>query len=220
MRKIISSVFISLDGVMQAAGGPEEDTTGGFTEGGWLPSFFDEAVGARIDALFDRDFDLLLGRKTYEIFAAHWPYVQDDPIGPLFDRVAKYVVTTSSEPLTWQNSHKVQGDIAGELKRMKQADGPDLLIQGSSMLYPLLFKEGLIDQLNILTFPVILGHGKRLFAEGIPSGAWKLVEQSASKSGVVMATYEPNGTIPPGNFQLAEPTDAEKARRAKMKQEG
>lgn len=220
MRKIISGLFLSLDGVMQSPGGPEEDPTGGFTRGGWLTSFWDEATDAAVMGLFGGDFDLLLGRKTYEIFAAHWPYIgDDDPIGQAFDRAAKYVVTTSHAPLAWVNSHAIHGDIAAELAKLKASDGPDLVIQGSSMLYPLLMRESLIDRFELLTFPVLLGHGKRAFAETMPPGALRLVDHTVSPSGVVIATYEPAGEIPPGNFQLAQPTDAELARREKMRRE-
>lgn len=215
MRKIIGGVFQSLDGVMQAPGGPREDWTGGFTLGGWSASFWDEAMESAMGSLFGAPFDLLLGRKTWEIFAAHWPYVgPDDPIGGLFDRANKYVVTRSSTPLEWQNSHRI-GNI-DEIARLKQSDGPQLLIQGSSTLYPALFAAGLVDQLLVMTFPVVLGSGKRLFGPGTPPFALKLIGQSVSATGVTLATYQPDGAVPIGDFQLSEPSAREAARQQRM----
>lgn len=219
MRKIIGGVFQSLDGVMQAPGGPREDWTGGFTLGGWSASFWDEAMESAMGSLFGGPFDLLLGRKTWEIFAAHWPYVgPDDPIGGLFDRANKYVVTRSSAPLEWQNSHRI-GSI-DEVARLKQGDGPQLLIQGSSTLYPALFAAGLVDQLLVMTFPVVLGSGKRLFGPGTPPFALKLIGQSVSATGVTLATYQPDGAVPIGDFQLSEPSAREAARQQRMTLEG
>src|SRR3569623_498129 len=156
MRRIIGAGFPSLDGVMQAPGGPSEDWTGGFTLGGWSTSFWDEAMGQAMGGLFDRPFDLLLGRKTYEIFATHWPYAgADDPIAIAFNRTAKHVVTRSGDPLDWANSHRLASIDA--VAALKEGDGPDLLIQGSSTLYPALLARGLVDRLFVMTFPVILG---------------------------------------------------------------
>ena len=219
MRKLVGAVFQSLDGVMQAPGGPTEDWTGGFEFGGWLPPFFDEKGGEVITALFSRPFDLLLGRKTYEIFAAYWPYVgADDPIGAPFDRAAKYVVTRGDDPLEWQNSHRV--DSIEGVAAVKASDGPDLIIQGSSTLYPQLLAAGLIDRLLVMTFPVVLGQGKRLFGSGTPSFTLKLVEQELSGTGVVIATYEPAGEVQTGTFEGPEPSEREKARQERMKREG
>lgn len=218
MRRIVSGVFVSLDGVMQAPGGPEEDPTGGFEHGGWTAPYWDEIGGESVGALFAKPFDLLLGRKTYEIFAAHWPHYQDEPIGEAFNRVAKYVVTTSTQPLDWANSHAVD-DIAA-IEGLKAGDGPDLLIQGSSTLYPVLLERGLIDRMTILTFPVVLGKGKRLFADGIASGAMTLIETKVSSTGVLIATYEPSGPVRHGSFASKPPSEAELARREKMKREG
>ena len=219
MRRIIGAGFQSLDGVMQAPGGPTEDWTGGFTLGGWSATFWDEAMGQAMGGLFDKPFDLLLGRKTWEIFAAHWPYASaDDPITIAFNRVAKYVVTRSDAPLAWANSHRLP-DIAA-VAALKESDGPDLLIQGSSTLYPPLLAQGLIDRLFVMTFPVILGGGKRLLGPGPGSTALKLVDQQVSTTGVTMATYEPAGPVPIGSFQLAEPSEAEVARQERMKREG
>jgi dihydrofolate reductase len=219
MRKIIGGVFQSLDGVMQAPGGPEEDPSGGFALGGWSTSFWDEAMGQAMGGLFGRSFELLLGRNTYEIFAAHWPYAPEgDPIASVFNATAKYVVTHSAEPLSWANSHRL-ADIAA-VAALKAGDGPDLLIQGSTALYPALFAEGLVDRLFVMTFPVILGSGKRLFGPGTPPAALRLAEHQVSTTGVIVATYEPAGPIPIGSFQHAEPSAAEMARRERMKREG
>lgn len=219
MRKIIGGVFQSLDGVMQAPGGPEEDPTGGFALGGWSTSFWDEAMGQAMSGLFGGPFELLLGRKTYEIFAGHWPYApEDDPIASVFNATAKYVLTRSAEPLGWANSHRLP-DIPA-VAALKTADGPNLLIQGSSSLYPALLAQALIDRLFVMTFPVVLGGGKRLFGAGTPPAALRLIEHHVSTTGVIMATYEPAGEIPIGSFQHAEPSAAEQARRERMRREG
>lgn len=219
MRKIIAATFISLDGVMQAPGGPEEDTADGFAYGGWTFHYWDEAMGKVMDDVFKADFDLLLGRKTYEIFAAHWPHVANDPIADKFNAVAKYVATSSSEPLRWKNSHALRGDIAAELAKLKQTDGPNLLIQGSSDLIQSLLAHDLIDEFNLLIFPLILGSGKRLFGKGAAPHAMKLVRSSVSTTGVVMASYLRDGNIRTGSFALETPTDEELARREKHNRE-
>jgi dihydrofolate reductase len=219
MRKLVGGVFQSLDGVMQAPGGPTEDWTQGFTLGGWSATFWDDAMGQAMGGLFAGPFDLLLGRKTYEIFAAHWPYVgPDDPIGAVFDKASKYVLTRGQDPLDWVNSHRLTG--IADVASLKQSDGPDLLIQGSSTLYPQLLAQGLIDRLFLMTFPVVLGQGKRLFGSGTPSGAWTMVDHQVSTTGVTIATYEPAGAVPIGSFQQKEPSAAEQRRQERMKREG
>jgi dihydrofolate reductase len=218
MRKIIVASFTSLDGVMQAPGGPQEDPTGGFTLGGWTAPYFDEALGTSMGEIFGRPFDLLLGRKTYEIFAAHWPYVADpnDPIAGVFNRVTKYVASRSSPTLSWQNSQVLGKDIVASLMKLKDEDGPDLLVQGSSDLLQTLWRNGLVDAFSVLIFPVVLGKGKRLFGDGaIPAGL-KLVKSQSYPTGVIVAHYEPDGAVKTGNFQLAEPSAAELERRRKL----
>ena len=210
---------MSLDGVMQAPGGPEEDPTGGFAHGGWVAPYWDETAGGSMAPLFAEPFDLLLGRRTYEIFAAYWPYNDDHPIGRAFNEAAKYVVTSSTEPLSWSNSHAIN-DGADGVARLKESVGPNLVIQGSSGLYPDLLARGLIDRLSLLTFPVLLGKGKRLFGQNGPSGALKLVESQVSTTGVIIARYEPAGAVRTGTFETREPSEAELARRAKMRREG
>ena len=204
---------------MQAPGGPEEEPTGGFEFGGWAYPFWDDAPGESIGALFAEPFDLLLGRNTYDIFSVYWPYNRDNPIGEAFESATKYVVTSSTEPLDWANSVAINEGIDG-VERLKAGDGPDLIIQGSSKLYPGLMERGLIDRLTIMTFPVVLGKGKRLFVEGIASGALRLVDSKISGTGVVIATYEPAGEVQVGSFATKPPSEAELARREKMKREG
>jgi dihydrofolate reductase len=218
MRRIIVATFVSLDGVMQAPGGPQEDPTGGFALGGWTAPHFDAALGASMGEIFSRPFDLLLGRKTYDIFAAHWPYVADpnDPIAGLFNQVTKYVASRSKPKLTWQNSRLLGDDIVASLKELKSENGPDLLVQGSSELLQTLWKNGLIDEFSVLIFPVVLGKGKRLFGNGaIPAGL-KLLKSKSYPTGVIVASYVPDGEAKTGTFQLAEPTEAELERRRKL----
>ena len=219
MRRIVSAVFVSLDGVMQAPGGPDEDPTGGFDLGGWVRPYWDELGGETIGALFAGPFDLLLGRKTYEIFAAHWPSYEGDPIGDAFNRTAKYVVTSSTEPLSWSNSHAVKDGVEG-VARLKAGEGPDLVVQGSSALYPGLLERGLIDRMTVMTFPVVLGKGKRLFGAGTASGALRLVESKVSGTGVVIAAYEPAGAVQVGSFAVKPPSEAELARRERWRADG
>jgi dihydrofolate reductase len=220
MRKIVAATFLSLDGVMQAPGGPEEDTTGGFSHGGWTFHYWDEAMGEVMGKAFGEPFDLLLGRKTYEIFAAHWPYAGDeDPIAKAFNRVTKYVATSSDAPLTWQNSVALR-DVPADLAKLKRQDGPKLLIQGSSVLIQTLLKHDLIDELSLMVFPLVLGKGKRMFGEGAIPAALRLVESKASSTGVVMSRYRREGEIRTGSFAQAEPSEAEVARRERMAAEG
>ena len=219
MRKIICSTFVSLDGVMQAPGGPEEDPSGGFAFGGWTFPHWDEAMGEVMGRLFESPFDLLLGRKTYEIFAAYWPYIENDPIAEAFNRVTKFVATRSPEPLAWHGSVAISGDVPEELKRLKQQEGPDLLVQGSSVLLQTLFAQGLVDDLQLLTFPVLLGRGKRLFGDSVRPGELQLVDSRTSTTGVVMSRYRPGGKVRTGSFATQEPSAAETARREKWREE-
>ncbi len=219
MRKIIGAAFVSIDGVMQAPGGPEEDPTGGFEHGGWLAAMFDEALGNQVDTFLREPFDLLLGRKTYEIFAAHWPFtLEDEGIAAMFRRNRKYVLTHSDTPLEWQGSERVPDMDA--LARIREGEGPPLVIQGSSTIYPQLLERGLIDRLILMTAPAILGRGKRLFGEGTPAGRWKLIEHRVSSTGMAMATLEPAGPIEIADFGMPDPTPQEFARREKMVREG
>lgn len=214
MRKVIGGAFISLDGVMQAPGGPEEDPTG-FAHGGWLAPIFDEGLGHQIDTLFSGDFDLLLGRRTYDIFAAYWPFQsQDEPVAAKFAKAQKFVLTKSDAQLDWSGSHRLSDLDA--LAKVKAGDGPDLIIQGSSTLYPQLLARGLLDRLVLMVAPVTLGSGKRLFGDGVPAGTFKLIEQRLTPGGMVMSTYEPAGPIETGTFATKEPSEAELRLREKM----
>jgi dihydrofolate reductase len=214
MRKLTGAVFISLDGVMQAPGGPDEDPTSDFRLGGWVQPFWGEDMGL-FEKIIDADYDLLLGKRTYDIFAAYWPYNQDNPIGAKFQRINKYVLTHSDEPLTWENSSKLSGDTEAAVRDLKEADGRDLLIQGSSTLYPPLISDGLIDRLVLMTFPVVLGRGKRIFDGSEKPGAMKLVDHFVTNKGVVLATYEPAGAVQTGSFETKPPSEAELERREK-----
>jgi dihydrofolate reductase len=218
MRKIIVGAFISLDGVMQAPGGPEEDPIGGFKFGGWVAPLFDETMGAAIGEMFAKPFDLLLGRKTYDIFAAHWPYAaEDDPIGPLFDRINKYVATRNAHfKTTWQNSHVLGPDTIAAVRKLKSEDGPDLLTQGSTELLKALFENDLVDEINVFTFPVILGKGKRLFGDTSFPRALTLVHSRASENGITISKYARAGDVTTGSFEFETPTDAELERRRNL----
>jgi len=212
MRKLTGAVFVSLDGVMQAPGGPDEDPTSGFGLGGWVQPFWDEDMGP-FEKLIMSDYDLLLGKRTYDIFAAYWPYNQDNPIGAKFQRIHKYVLTHSDRPLEWENSRKLSGDTADAVAELKRSDGRDLLIQGSSTLYIPLLAAGLIDRLVLMTFPVLLGRGKRIFDGTERPGALQLVDHFVSRTGVVTTTYEPAGAVPTGTFVTKPPSEAELKRR-------
>ncbi len=216
MRKIIGAAFVSLDGVMQGPGGPTEDPTGGFRFSGWLPPVGDDGIEDKIGELFGRPFDLLLGRRTYEIFAAFWPYAGDEMAGirDPFNACTKYVVTHGDQPLGWENSERVDGIEA--LRGIKEDDGPDLVIQGSSTLYPQLIEAGLLDELTLMISPVLLGEGKRLFGGGTPPRTLKLTDHRVSEGGNVIATYQPAGPVETGTYVTGEPSEREQARQAAM----
>lgn len=217
MRKLTGAVFLSLDGVMQAPGGPEEDPSGGFRFGGWTHPFSDESSFRPMASyLIEPEYDLLLGKRTYDIFAAFWPYNQEGSIGEKFQRINKYVLTHSSETLSWENSHRIAGQTAKAVADLKRSEGRDLLIQGSSSLYAPLLAAGLVDRLILMIFPVILGGGKRIFEASQKPGALKLVDHSVSDKGVIFLTYEPGGEVPTGTFATKEPSNEELERRAKI----
>jgi dihydrofolate reductase len=218
MRKILASTFISLDGVMQAPGGPQEDPTGGFTFGGWTFPHFDPALGGAMGEIFGRPFDLLLGRKTYEIFAAYWPYVTDPnhPIAGLFNKVTKYVASRAKPKLDWQNSQWLGEDTVAALKKLKGEDGPDLLVQGSGDFVQTLWKNALVDEFTVLTFPVVLGKGKRLFGSGTTPSGLKLIKSQSFPTGVIVANYRPDGAVKTGSFGQVEPSAAELERRRNL----
>ena len=217
MRKLTGAVFQSLDAVMQAPGGPEEDPTSQFRYGGWVQPLWGEDMGP-FEGVITGEYDLLLGKKTYDIFAAYWPFNQDNPVGEKFQRIDKYVLTHSDEPLEWENSHRLSGDTTEAVAELKNSDGRDLLIQGSSTLYPPLLSARLIDRLMVMTFPVLLGEGKSIFNGSEKAGTLKLVDHFVTSSGVVMTTYEPAGEVQTGSFETKPPSEAEKERREKMRE--
>jgi dihydrofolate reductase len=218
VRKLTGAVFQSLDGVMQAPGGPEEDPTGGFKLGGWSFGFWDGSMDQPFGKIIEAEYDLLLGRRTYDIFAAYWPHNQDIPIGARFQRINKYVLTHSDEPLAWENSSRLSGDTARVVADLKRDEGRDLLIQGSSTLYPPILSAGLIDRLLVMTFPVLLGRGKSIFDGTQHPGRMKLIDHFVADSGVVFATYEPAGDVPLGTFETKEPSREEQERREKIRE--
>jgi dihydrofolate reductase len=222
MRKVITGAFVSLDGVMQAPGGPQEDPTRGFKLGGWVVPYIDEVFGQAVDEMFGQPFDLLLGRKTYEIFAAHWPYAEggeDASIARRFNSITKYVATRSTMELTWRTSVALH-DAAADVARLKREDGPALVTQGSSNLIQTLLAKDLIDEINLFVFPILLGNGKKLFGEGAKPAAFRLVANKVTTKGVSIARYQRAGAIETGDFAMDPPTPAEVARRKRMKREG
>jgi len=220
MRRIVGAVFLSLDGVMQAPGGPAEDPTGGFDQGGWLFQIGDEEIGETIGGLFAQPYDLLLGRRTYDIFAAYWPYVEgpEAAMGEAFTRAGKHVLTRGDQPLDWANSHRLSGIDA--VAALRQSDGPDLIIQGSGTIYPGLLAAGLIDRLTLMIFPVTLGRGKRLFGDGTPAGMLDLIDHKVTAKGTAIATYRPGGAIPTGAPTPEPSTSAREQERQRRMREG
>jgi dihydrofolate reductase len=201
MRKLIVSTFLTLDGVMQAPGGPEEDESGGFAHGGWSVHYWDETMNQVMGEAMGTGFDLLLGRKTYDLFAAFWPHTDEPGAKPLND-ATKYVASRSHPTLEWSNSVLLEGDAAEAVAALKQEDGPELQVHGSGDLIQTLVRHGLVDEYRLWVFPVVIGSGKRLFSEGaVPSGL-KLVDSKVSSTGVVIGTYEPAGEIVTGSFAL------------------
>jgi len=221
MRKLVVLSFITLDGVMQAPGGPEEDPTGGFKHGGWVAGYFDDFLGKVMVGQMSKPFDLLLGRKTYEIFAAHWPYVktEGDPIAAGINKAKKYVASKTLTKLGWSNSELIKGDVAKEVKNLKEQGGPEIQVHGSGGLIQTLLKHDLVDELWLKIFPITLGRGKRLFAEGTIPVGFKLLEGEISPSGVIVAAYLRAGEVRTGSFALEVPTEAELARRKRLKDE-
>src|SRR5713101_5084228 len=198
MRKLIVLSFITLDGVMQAPGGPEEDPTGGFTSGGWTVPYFDDFLGQTMTEQMSRPFDLLLGRKTYEIFAAYWPHHNDEGAG--INNATKYVASHAPMELTWEHSVLLKGDVVDEVKKLKAQDGPELQVHGSGNFIQTLLKYDLVDELWLKIFPITLGMGKRLFAEGTTAAAFTLREAKTSPRGVIVASYERAGEVQTGSF--------------------
>jgi len=220
MRKLIATTMISLDGVLQAPGGPQEDPSGGFPFGGWSFAFWDDDPGRSMDGLDGRGRELVLGRRTYEIFEAYWPYqAADNPIAKTLNAAKKHVASRTLSKVDWNNSTLLRGDVVAAVAALKAQPGLDLQLIGSGNLIQTLQAASLIDEYNLWTFPVVLGHGKRLFEAGAKAGALRLVASRTSKTGVVMSTYEPAGGISPGSFVQDEPSAKELERRAKLARE-
>jgi dihydrofolate reductase len=232
MRPLVLAAFVTLDGVMQAPGGPDEDPTGGFTQGGWAVNYFDDAMNSAImDQTFGRPFDLLVGRKTYEIFAAHWPHVLDeqraerggnasdidDPVAVALNDARKYVASRTLGSVEWHNSVLLEGDVVAAVSALKGEDGPPIVTQGSSDLIQMLLAHDLIDEYRIWTFPIVVGSGKRLFGQGAMPTGLDLIDGQTSSTGVFMATYCRAGEIDLGSFEFDIPTDEERARRERLR---
>jgi dihydrofolate reductase len=202
MRKLIVSTFMTLDGVMQAPGGPEEDKSGDFEHGGWSVNYWDEQMGQVMGETMSTGFDLLLGRRTYDIFAAYWPNATDQPGAKPLNDATKYVASRGRPTLEWSESVLIEGDAAKGIAALKQEDGPELQVHGSGNLIQTLLRHNLVDQYNLWVFPLVIGSGKRLFSDGTIPAALKLVDSKVSTTGVVMGTYEPAGEIVTGSFAL------------------
>ena len=223
MRRVIVGAMVSMDGVMQAPGGPEEDSTGGFKFGGWTATLGDDPVfGEALEKLFGEPFDLLLGRRTYDIFAAYWPYAEGGPaddIAKTFNRITKYVATRKGVDLKWQGSVALR-DAAKDVAKLKQEDGSVLVTQGSTELVHVLLAAGLVDEIRTFTFPLLLGKGKRLFSGDSQPRAFKLTHSAVSPNGLIAATYVRNGEVRTGTIGgTVEPSATELARREQLKRE-
>lgn len=198
MRKLIVLTFITLDGIMQGPGGPEEDQTGGFTSGGWTVPYFDDFLGKTMGEQMSKSFDLLLGRKTFEIFASYWPHYEGEK-NPI-NEATKYVASNTLTTHEWSKSVFLKGNVVDEIKQLKLQDGPDLQVHGSGNFIQTLLEHDLIDEFWLKIFPVTLGMGKRLFDKGTIPAAYELVESSSSPSGVIMATFKRSGEVKTGSF--------------------
>ena len=202
MRKLLVSTFLTLDGVMQAPGGPEEDDSGGFAYGGWSVRYWDEMMGQVMSEAMSAPFDLVLGRRTYDIFAAYWPHAPEEAGAKPLNDATKYVASRSRPTLEWKESVLIEGDAAEGIMELKRGDGPELQVHGSGNLIQTLLRHNLVDQYRLWVFPVVIGSGKRLFSDGtIPSGL-KLLDSKVSTTGVVIGTYEPAGEIVTGSFAV------------------
>jgi dihydrofolate reductase len=213
MRKLAVNTFMSLDGVMQSPGGPEEDPTGGFAYGGWGANYFDDEMMGRVSE--SGPYELLLGRGTYEIFAAHWPY-DEGPIADQLNSTRKHVASRTLDSVEWNNSTLITGDVAEYVAELKRQDGPEIQVHGSVGLIQTLLEHDLIDEYRLWIFPLVLGRGKRFFGAGTIPGGMKLVDSAVSKTGVTINTYERAGDIDLGSFEFDEPTEAEMERRKRL----
>ena len=213
MRNLVVNTFLTLDGVMQAPGGPEEDPSGGFEHGGWSFGYWDEQMEGVMGESMSAPFDLVLGRQTYEIFAAHWPYA-DDPAAEALNKAIKHVASTTLKELAWENSRLIEGDVPDGVRGLKEQEGPELQVHGSANLIQTLLEHGLIDEFRLMIFPLVLGQGKRLFDGGTVPAGFEVTSSQTSSTGVIMATYRIGGEIKYGSFAAEKPSEAEVARRA------
>jgi len=213
MRELIVNTFLTLDGVMQAPGGPEEDPSGGFEHGGWSFGYWDEQMQSVMGESMSKPFDLVLGRKTYEIFAAHWPY-SDEPAAEPLNKATKHVASTTLNALEWENSKLIQGELPDGVGALKQQNGPELQVHGSANLIQTLLVHGLVDEFRLWIFPLVLGTGKRLFDGGTVPAGLELASSQVSSTGVITATYRSGAEIKGGSFAAETPSEAELARRA------
>jgi dihydrofolate reductase len=201
MRELTVQTFLTLDGVMQAPGGPEEDTGGGFAQGGWSVDLWDDRMGELMAEATGKPFDMVLGRRTYDIMAAHWPHAPEEE-GRVFNDARKHVASSTELTLDWQNSSRIDGDVAEAIAGLKRQDGPELQVHGSGNLVQTLLRHGLVDRFWLWVFPVVVGEGKRLFADGTLPASLRLVDLTTSTTGVVIGTYEPAGDLVVGSFAL------------------
>jgi dihydrofolate reductase len=217
MRKLVVSSFVTLDGVIQAPGGPDEDTSGGFEYGGWTVTYWDDVIEAHIGASMDVEKEYLFGRGTYEIMAAHWPFAgDDDPFAAMINQARKHVVSTTLTDPTWQHTEVISGDVPAAIRALKASDGPQLEVLGSPGLIQTLLAHDLVDEFGLMVYPVVVGSGKHLFGDGTVAGALDLADSKITPSGVIIATYRRAGDLQTGSFAFEEPTADEVARRERV----
>ncbi|HJR36840.1 MAG TPA: dihydrofolate reductase family protein [Nocardioidaceae bacterium] len=200
MRKLIVTTFVTLDGVMQAPGGPGEDDSNGFTHGGWSVNYWDDRMGEIMGAATSKPFAMVLGRRTYDIFAGYWPDAPEEEGAKVFNEATKYVASRSRPALEWSNAVLIEGDAAEGVAKLKEQDGPELQVHGSGDLIQTLLRNNLVDEYRLWVFPVVIGSGKRLFSDGTVPAGLRLVDSTVSTTGVMIGTYEPAGEIPLGSF--------------------
>lgn len=220
MRKLIAITQVTIDGVMQAPGGPEEDPRNGFRHGGWSMPFGDDVLMKVINETISSEFEMLLGRRTYEIFAGYWPYQKDNPIGKAFNKATKYVVTHTLNQTDWEHAQILSGDAGEKVRMLKASDGSDLHIWGSGALLQTLIAAGLIDEYRMWIAPVVLGEGKRLFGNGVLPVRLELIDTLRTSTGVLINTYRPAGPVPQASLPPDNPSEEELARRKKLATEG